>query len=381
MSLPPRATCVIVGGGVVGCSLAYHLAKHGLKALLLEAHELAGGSTGRCAGGVRQQFSTHQNVVLGMESRNLLLQFADETGVDPGFRQIGYLFVGTQPSHIELFHRNVAMQQAAGLRDVTFLEPDAIGELVPGIRKEDLLGGTYCPSDGIASPNEVTTGYATAARRLGAHIEENAQVVDIEVTESGAFRVITGTHEIETGIVVDCAGAHAGAVGQMVGVPLPVLPYRRHIFVTEPLAEPLRIPMTVDFGTSFYAHPEGGGLLLGMSDPDEGPSFSTEVSWDFLEHLVEHAVWRLPALAGAGIKTGWAGLYEVTPDHQAIIGKTRVPGFWVSCGFSGHGFMQAPAAGAHLADAIVADAIPEQLVSFSLERFSSEQTEPELAVI
>lgn len=360
----------------MGCSLAYHLGQRGVAAVVLERHAIGEGSTGKCAGGVRQQFSTQVNVQVGMMSRHLLEGFEDELGVDPAFHQIGYLFLATNEEERQQFERNVAMQRSLGLDDVQLLTPSDIAQLVPSLALGDVLTGTWCPSDGLASPHEITRGYATRARVAGARIVEDVEVTAIQRQSEGSFVVTTSTGErISTPRVVNCAGAHAALIGAMLDVNIPVLPYRRHIFVTEPFEIKPSPPMTVDFATSFYFHPEGAGLLLGMSDPDEPSSFSTEVSWDFLEHLVEHATHRLPVLEKAAIQTGWAGLYEVTPDHQAIVGEVPgQPGHWLACGFSGHGFMQAPAIGRLLAQQMTGADPDISLEPFSLKRFEGAST-------
>lgn len=383
-TLPDSAECVIVGGGVVGCSLAYHLARGGMAPLLLERGGLGEGSTARNAGGVRQQFSTEVNVRVGMLSRRMLERFPEEIGSTADLRQIGYLFLATTEEEAAQFARNVEMQHRVGLGEVELLDVAQAREIVPELRTEDLHGATWCPSDGLAGPNEVTAGYAAAARRHGAVVVEGCEVV--EVTRDGGR--VTGVRtaggaNVSAGIVVNCAGPYAAVVGRMAGVEIPVRPFRRHIFVTEPFRLSRPVPFVVDFHTSFYMHPEAEGLLLGMSDPDEPASFDTSVSWDFLEHLIEHATWRVPALERSEIHTGWAGLYEVSPDHQAIVGESpALPGFWLCCGFSGHGFMQAPAMGHLLAEALLGRRPEIDLSPFTPARFSDgEALRPEVAVI
>jgi len=367
---------------VIGCSLAYHLARHGTKALLLERDQLGSGSSARNAGGVRQQFSTEVNVRIAMMSRHMLERFPDEIGASADFRQIGYLFLASSDEEAAQFQRNVELQQRCGLDDVRLLSVDDALQLVPYVRGDDLTAATFCPTDGIAGPSEVTLGYAAAARRLGATIAEGAEVTAIQRGGDRVCAVVAAGERVATPLVVDCAGPYAAPVGALAGVDVPVKPYRRHIFQTERIELTPPPPMTVDFRTSFYFHPEGDGLLLGMSDPDEPSSFSTDVAWDFLEHLVEHATWRLPALETASIRTGWAGLYEVTPDNQAIIGPAvGVDGFWLCCGFSGHGFMQAPAAGHLLAELLVGNQPEVDISPFAPDRFSRGDVRPEAAVI
>jgi sarcosine oxidase, subunit beta len=382
-SLPGSAECVIVGGGVVGCSLAYHLARAGMRPLLLERGELGGGSTARNAGGVRQQFSTEVNVRVGMLSRRMLERFPDEIGSTADLRQIGYLFLASTAAEAEQFERNVAMQHRVGLHEAELVGVERAREIVPELRTDDLHGATWCPSDGLAGPNEVTAGYAAAARRLGAGVVEGCEVVEV-TRERGVVSGVRGAGgaHVAANLVVNCAGPYAAVVGRMAGVEVPVRPFRRHIFVTEPFALSRPVPFVVDFHTSFYMHPEAEGLLLGMSDPDEPASFDTSVSWDFLEHLIEHATWRVPALDRAEIHTGWAGLYEVSPDNQAIVGESpELPGFWLCCGFSGHGFMQAPAMGHLLAETLLGRRPEIDLAPFTPDRFAGGALQPESAVI
>jgi sarcosine oxidase subunit beta len=379
--LPPSAECVIIGGGVVGCSLAFHLARAGMRPLLLERGELGSGSTARNAGGVRQQFSTEINVRVGMLSRRLLEDFVDEVGATADVRPVGYLFVASSADHMTQLARNVEMQHRVGLRDVRLMTRDEVAGLVPELNVADVEGGSFCPSDGLAGPNEVTSGYVAAARRHGALVLDGVGVDAVERDGGSVRGVLAGGTRVATPLVVNCAGPYAAAVGALASIDVPVKPYRRQLFLTETFALTAEPPMTVDMATSFYFHGEGDGLLLGMSDPAEPSSFDTNVDWGFLEHLVEHATHRLPALEHAAIKTGWAGLYEVSPDNQAIVGESELSGFWLCCGFSGHGFMQAPAVGRLLA-AEITGARPEiDLTPFRPDRFARGASTPEAAVI
>ena len=367
------ADVAIVGGGVMGCSLAYHLARRGVDVVLLERGQLGSGSTARNAGGVRQQFSSEVNIRIGMRSVAFLKRFEEEVGVPADFRQVGYLMLLTRPQEVEDFRRLMELWHGLGLAEARWLSTAEIGGLVPALNLEDVLGATFCPTDGIASPDAVTMGYAAAARRHGARLKEGAEVSAIDVSSGRVTGVRTAAGEVSTRVVFDCAGPWAKAVGLLAGVDVPVEPYRRHIWVTDNIPEIGRqTPMTVDFTTSFYFHPEGDGILFGMSDREEGPTFSTEINDGFLERVTEVGLHRLPALERAGIKTAWAGLYEVTPDHQAILGPVAErEGFWCACGFSGHGFMQAPAVGEQLAELLTEGSSEIDLSALSHARFAA----------
>ncbi|HLZ94165.1 MAG TPA: FAD-binding oxidoreductase [Candidatus Dormibacteraeota bacterium] len=360
------------GGGIAGCALAYQLARRDVDVLLLERAELGSQSTGKCAGGVRQQFSSEPNVRLQRLAVRMLEGFEAEVGHPADFRQIGYLFLLTQPQHVEEFRHNMEMWHRLGLTEARWVGADEAARMVPVLNVDDVLGCTFCPTDGIASPADVTAGYAAAARRLGAKLREGVEVLGIDVAGGRVQGVRTSHGEVATRLVFNCAGPWAASIGRMAGLEVPVLPYRRHIAVTDTFsAVPHGSPMTVDFHTSLYFHPEGDGVLIGMSDRDESPGFDTEVSWDFMERMFEQAERRAPALAGAGMKTAWAGLYETTPDHQAILGPIReIEGFWCMAGFSGHGFMQAPAAALLLTQLLLDGTSEVDISPFGFERFA-----------
>ena len=366
------ADVVIAGGGIMGCALAYQLAKRKVDVLLLERDTLGSQSTGKCAGGVRQQFSIEANVRLQRLSVRMLGSFKDETGHPADFRQIGYLFVFTQPQQVEDFRHNMDMWHRVGLTEARWVDPAEAAKMVPVLNVDDVLGCTFCPTDGIASPADVTSGYAAAARRLGARLKEGVEVTGIDVAAGRVQGVRTSAGDIATRMVINCAGPWAASIGRMAGLEIPVLPFRRHIAVTGPFPAVSRTaPMTVDFHTSLYFHPEGDGVLIGMSDRTEPSGFVTDTNSEFLEKMFEQAARRAPALAGAGVKTAWAGLYESTPDHQAILGPVQdLEGFWCAAGFSGHGFMQAPAAALLVTQLLLDKTTEIDIAPFALERFA-----------
>jgi sarcosine oxidase, subunit beta len=366
------ADVVIAGGGIMGCALAYQLAKRKVDVVLLERETLGSQSTGKCAGGVRQQFSIEANVRLQRMSVKMLEAFENDTGHPADFRQIGYLFVFTQPQQVEDFRHNMDMWHRVGLTEARWVDPAEAAKMNPVLNVDDVLGCTFCPTDGIASPADVTSGYAAAAVRLGARLKEGVEVTGIDVASGRVQGVRTSAGDIATRMVVNCAGAWAASIGRLAGLEIPVLPYRRHIAVTGTFpAVPRTMPMTVDFHTSLYFHPEGDGVLIGMSDRAEPPGFATDVNWEFLEKMFEQVARRAPALAGAGVKTAWAGLYESTPDHQAILGPVReLEGFWCAAGFSGHGFMQAPAAALLVTQLLLDHKSEIDISPFAFERFA-----------
>jgi sarcosine oxidase subunit beta len=377
------ADAVVAGGGVVGCALAYQLARRGVDVLLLERDELGSQSTARNAGGVRQQFSCETNVRLQRLSVRLLIDFADETGGHADFRQVGYVFLLTRPEHVRDFRHMLATWHRLGLSEARWVEPYEVSELVPVVDVADVLGGTFCPSDGLASPAGVTAGYAGAARRHGARLMDGVSVTGVDVVGGRVRAVRTTRGDVSTPVLFDCAGAWSAEIGGMAGVDVPVRPFRRHVFVTDTLPEvPRTMPMAVDFTTSLYLHPEGDGALVGMADRQEPSTFSTDVSWDFLERMVRVASRRAPVLARAGVRTAWAGLYETTPDHQAILGPVAdVEGFWCGCGFSGHGFMQAPAAGLVLSQLLLDGRSEVDVAAFCHGRFARGELVEERNVI
>ena len=368
----------------MGASVAYHLARLGVTDVVLLEREktLGAGSTGRNAGGVRHQFSTEANIRLSIESIGLLERFADEVGHPIDFHQDGYLFLLSTPSSVETFTRNVAVQRGLGV-DVQWLDAREAALLVPGLNADGVVAASFCQRDGIADPNGVTMGFAKTAQALGVFVERDVEVTGIRVAAGRVAAVETTRGTIETRIVVNAAGPHARPIGRMAGADVPVDPIRRHIFIAafdklrpgDAAGESMRAPsshiMVIDFETTFYFHREGAGLLFGMGDPHETPTFDTTVQWDFLPQVIDVAVTRLPALADASISHAWAGLYEMSPDGNPIVGAADgVEGLYLINGFSGHGFQHSPAAGRILADVITGRDPKFDLAAFAAGRFA-----------
>lgn len=341
---------------MIGCSLACHLARAGQRVVLLERETLGSQSTGRCAGGVRQQFSAELNVRMQRYSVARLERFAEEIGHPLDFRQIGYLFLLTKAEEVSSFREQFQMWQRCGLEEARWLTAGEAQRLSPAIAVDDVLAATFCPTDGIASPVDVTDGYAAAARGAGAILLEGCAATAIDVRHDRVVGVGTTRGEVSTPLVINAAGPWAGRVAGQAGVELPVEPYPRHVFVSEATPDIARDnPMTIDFASTFYFHPEGDGILFGMGERDEVPTFEQRVDPTFLEKVGAVAERRLPSLLDLGIRTSWVGLYETTPDHQPFLGPVEeVEGLWCACGFSGHGFQMAPAVG-HLLTQLILD--------------------------
>jgi len=346
-TFPKTAEVIIIGGGVMGASCAYHLAKAGVRDIvLLEKEAYFGqGATGRCAGGVRYQFATEINIRLSIASLAMLENFRDETGVDPAYRQCGYLFVLTRPEDVKAFERNVELQHQLGVQ-TEWLSGDDIRARLPFMHFKDALAGTFHAKDGLADPNSIVMGYIQAARRMGARCLTEAEVVGLEVQNGRIVAVETRLGRAQTHTVINAAGPWAGLIGAMAGVEIPIAPVRRQMLTTTPLPDlPKDFPFVIDFAQSLYFHREGDGILTGMSNPSQEPGFDQSIDDEWELVAMEAALERMPMLKKAGRLAGWAGLYEITPDSHPIFGPTPVEGFFVVGGFSGHGFMHGPVAG------------------------------------
>jgi sarcosine oxidase subunit beta len=365
------ADVVIIGGGVIGLSIAYHLGQRKAgKIVLLEKGQLGEGSTSRCVGGIRTQFSTEINILFSLESMKTFDHFEEEFGVNPEFRRIGYLFLATTTSEMEVFKENVILQKRFGI-PVEWLDSDEIRRRYPYLKMDDILAGTFCAWDGYAGPSEVLSGFAQGAKRAGVEIYEGTEAEEILVNKGRVMGVRTSGGEISSPLVVNAGGPYASLVAEMAGIHIPVRPLRRQVFVTAPFDLADRtVPLTIDFHRGWYFRQEVDGLLL--SGPlDKEPSFNTSTDYEAMVEASENAIYRVPALEKARIARGWAGLYEISPDNHAILGKVPgVEGFILANGFSGHGFQHSPAVGKVISELIVdGKATTIDISSLSIDRF------------
>lgn len=386
--LPASASVVVIGGGVMGTSIAFHLAEAGVRdVLLIEQGQLGSGSTCKAAGGVRAQFSDPVNIALGLRGLEAFEDFPHRPGQIIDLHQVGYLFLLTTPEQVATYEASIALQNSMGVpsRLLTAMEAKALS---PSIDTSGVLAAAFHERDGYCSPESVVLGYASGARRHGAQVRTGITATGIDVTDRTITAVHTDHGSIKAGAVICAAGAWSATVGDWAGVRLPVVPIRRQILITEPLDDaileimPDHMPMTIDAASTFYFHREGPGVLLGMSYQDEQPGFHLDYSDDWMPDLVAAMEARCPALLDVGIAHRWTGMYEVTPDHNALLGEsTEVSRFLYATGFSGHGFLQGPAVGEVMRDLYLGNEPFIDVSPFTAERFDHGHLRGEVNIV
>lgn len=382
------AEIVIVGAGIVGASIAYHLTAAGCKGVLVIERESSQGkgSTGKSMGGVRAQFSTPVNIQMSLYSIPFYARFEERLGYPCDYRAQGYLFCATNDRHMEYLRTNYETQTRLGLKDAQLVSPNDIEKMFPQLRADDIVGGAFCSTDGFVDPYSAMTGFMSRACDHGAELWKGAEVSGIQRNASGVFSIETSRGPVSTPVIVNCAGAWAAGIAKMVGIDLPVEPLRRMLVPTEPFDEfPHSAPMIIDMSNGFHFRPEGRGFLLAWNDPEETPGYKTDFDPAFIEKILIRAANRVPVFENVAVnpKRAWAGLYEMTPDHHPILGPVPdVPGFFLADGFSGHGVMHAPATGKILADMILrgkTELIDASLLNLS--RFAEHRMIEETAVL
>ncbi|MBV9073777.1 MAG: FAD-binding oxidoreductase [Acidobacteria bacterium] len=352
------ADVIIIGGGIVGSSIAYHLTELGIRNVLVierETHQ-GKGSTGKSMGGVRAQFTTPVNIQMSLYSIPFYAAFDERLGHPAGYRPQGYLFVATRPAHLQYLEKNQQLQKSLGLKDVRMVAAADIVAMVPQLRSDDILGGSFCSTDGFVDPYSAMTGFIKRAAENGAIVWKSTEVTGI-LKEGGRVAGVTTTRgEVRAPAVVNAAGAWAAQIAAMAGMDLPVSPLRRMLIPTEPFDDVSHeIPMVIDMTNGFHFRPESRGFLLAWNDPQETPGYKFDFDPEFIEKVLTRAADRVPCFENLAVnpKRAWAGLYEMSPDHHGIIGEfPELPGFYAANGFSGHGVMHAPATGKIVADLI-----------------------------
>ena len=377
-ALPRTVDVVVVGGGVVGCSIACALAERGVETVLCEARESLGmGSTGASVGGVRHQFAEPCNIALTQRSLQELASFADRYGIDPGLVQNGYLLLAASDETWRTLQINAAVQRAHGV-PVDLLGPKEICGLVPGLRVTDITGAAFCGADGFLDPAALVQGFARGARRAGAHIALRTPVTGLLREGERVAGVNTPRGPVGSDVVVNAAGPGLGAVAALVGVDLAVRPVRRHVFITAPTDMlPPDAPLTIDLDAPAYFRPESGGVLFSGAEEEPWDAGGVlDADWARLERVVPRITHRFPPLESARVMRGWAGVRTLTPDRTALLGPVPgVPGFMVAGGFSGHGVMHSPAVGRMIAGLVCGDdGVAADLAPFAPDRFTHSAT-------
>lgn len=391
--MPETADVVVIGGGIVGASVAYHLAQSGCTNVLILEREAAQGlgSTGRATGGVRAQFSTSINIQMSRYSIDFIAHFAEITGHSSGYDPAGYLFVATDERQLESLKANRERQITEGVTNVEMVSTDDIARMMPQLWVDDIVGGSFCQTDGFVTPLKIMKGFTERACERGVRLWLETKVTGLRVESGCVVGVETTRGYVSTRVVVNATGAWAAEVARLAGVEIPVVPLRRQLVSTKPIAAlPARFPMVIDLSDGFHFRPDSlsgmpSGVLLAWPDEAQTPGFKTEFELEFAGKILPRAVRRVPCLAEAELELSRcrAGLYEVTPDHHAIIGEAPgVRGLFLANGFSGHGVMHSPATGRVTAELILdGEARLLDVSSLSAERFTSGQLLEETSVI
>ena len=374
--LPRTAGAIVVGGGIVGVAAAYELARAGISDVILLEREagLGMGSTGKCAGGFRHQFSSEANIRLSLASARMIRGFSEEHGLPLDVHVDGYLFLCKDEATWRSHQRAATLQGSLGA-EVDLLDAAACSELIPGLATDDVLGATFGPGDGIADPSGLVNGYATIARRAGTTIRTGVSVTRLRTTPDGAriAGVTTATGDIDAPLVVLTAGVWSPAIAATIGLDLPVEPHARQLVQTTDFpGRPERRTLVIDTSTMAFFHREGSGILMGVPPSEDAPTFELRTSDRFVaEELIPALTRVLPAVEEASFATTWVGLYEMTPDHHPLIGPVKaIDGLLVATGYSGHGFQHAPITGVLLAELATGRPTSIDIRSLRPERFA-----------
>jgi len=355
MSWKRTADVVVIGAGVQGCSIAYNLAKMGVKDIVvLEKGTICSGSTGRCGAGIRAQWGTEMNCRFGLAAVGKFEQLHEELGMDCGLNQSGYLMVAYKDSEFEQLQKSMKLQNSLGIntRVVTY---DEAKEICPGLAAEDAVGFTFHDRDGHADPFLTTFAYMEAAKRLGVKFLRFTEATDVKTVAGRVAGIVSSRGDIDAPVVVNAAGGYSQFISKMAGVEIPNFSERHEILITEPVEPGVCPPMLMSFSGNYYIQQRPHGSIIGGCSPEGHPQdYELGNSWDFLEMMSRTFVRLLPRTKGVRVVRQWSGLYNMTPDRQPVLCEAdNVKGFFLSCGYSGHGFMFGPISGELLAQLIL----------------------------
>jgi sarcosine oxidase subunit beta len=375
---------VVIGGGINGCCIAYNLVKRGIGVSLFEKDYLSSGATGACGAGIRQQWSTRENVKLAIESVKIFKKLSKELGEDIEFRQGGYLVAIHDKKELRQAEKNVEMQQSLGL-DVNIVDPDKIKEIVPILDVEGMhaINATFCPSDGHANPFKTNFAYANAAKKLGANIHTHTEVIDVLKKGKQVIGVkIESGETIKTDVVVNAAGIWSRDISKLAGILLPNIPIRKEIIATERL-KPIFEAMVISFRDGIYfSQQKEGQIVGGIPSPDQQSGFKLMPTVSFIQHMCKTLTRYAPVLGHVNIIRHWTGFYDVSPDARPILGEIKELKGLIQCnGFSGHGFMLSPMVSKILCEYIADGKSSEILHNLSLNRFEDKTIDRELSIV
>jgi sarcosine oxidase subunit beta len=379
VSAVTKTEVLVVGAGIAGTTVALALARAGARVVVAERGAVCSGSSGLNAGGLRQQFTHATSIAAGRSTIAQMATFKEDYGIDPAFRQAGYLFLHDGGHHRAVLERAVATQNQCGV-PTRMIGTDELRELVPGINTDDLSGAAYGPTDGYADPNSMVAGFAAGARTAGVTILQDHPVTAIETAGGHVAGATAGGTKIACDVLVNTSGAWAPWIAALYGETLPITPRRNQIFVLDQTPAPGRhLPLTIDLTIGLYLHSEGTGIVSGYAEAPEVPDAPAHlpVDWDALPMLVDRIVHRVPQLEAANVTHGWAGLIETTPDDNPIVGWTHLDNVYTMAGFSGHGMCLSPGLAAHVATDIRGGKPGLALDVYRFDRFEKGDVEPE----
>ncbi|MCK9226006.1 MAG: FAD-binding oxidoreductase [Candidatus Muirbacterium halophilum] len=377
-----NASCVIIGAGINGCTLAYELALNGMKDIVVvEKNFIASGATGRCGGGIRQQWSTPMNIKFAVESVHIFEKLDEMLNYKTEYFQGGYLILAYTDEEVNQFEKNVRLQKSLGL-EVDIISAEQAKKIVPRLNVDGVKAATYCATDGHANPFYVTQAYAQKAKELGVKFLLDTEVHSIVTEGNNIKSVTTNKGNINTDTVINASGGYAHLIAKMLNIDIPVKPYRHEILVTEPVNRIID-PMIISFYHSIYFRQElNGGILMGQGDPNEPSSFNVEGSFPFVQEVTSKVLKLMPCLKNVAMVRQWAGLYSVTPDAQPILGPVGdFEKFIQVVGFSGHGFMLAPRVAQHLSNYIINGNTSYEMKELSIKRFENAQLNVDVNVV